>query len=295
MKAVGVTGPDYMPRLFDIDEPVASPGGVVVEVLAASVNDFDRAAVEGRYIALTGQLDPVLLGRDFVGRVAAVGDDVDYIDVGMYVAGTMAPQGGQAHSPTWWRFRRNCLPRSPTALTSPKPPAWAWRGSLRSTRSARSEPQISEPPLSTVPLARSADSPSSWRRPAVPSSLQSPRLRRRISRGSSAPTSSFPRAQTRHRQFRRCGTFSAAASTPPSTSPVTFPSLPAWCARVGSSPRSPTPQRGLSAQTPIRSDDRRPERAQAGRSPLQGRRAPATQPCRPHSFFRPGRRRRQSG
>ena len=88
MKAVGVIGPDYMPRLFDIDEPVASRGGVVVEVLAASVNDFDRAAVEGRR-DLTGQLDPVLLGRDFVGRVAAIGDDVDYIDVGMYVAGTM--------------------------------------------------------------------------------------------------------------------------------------------------------------------------------------------------------------
>jgi NADPH:quinone reductase-like Zn-dependent oxidoreductase len=87
MKAVGVTGPDYMPRLFDIDEPVASPGGVVVEVLTASVNDFDRAAVEGR-MPWTGPLDPVLLGRDFVGRVTAVGDDVDYIDVGMYVAGT---------------------------------------------------------------------------------------------------------------------------------------------------------------------------------------------------------------
>jgi NADPH:quinone reductase-like Zn-dependent oxidoreductase len=87
MKAIGVTRPDYMPRLFDIDEPVASAGGVVVEVLAASVNDFDRAAVEGR-MALTGPLNPVLLGRDFVGRVTAVGEDVDYIDVGMYVAGT---------------------------------------------------------------------------------------------------------------------------------------------------------------------------------------------------------------
>jgi NADPH:quinone reductase-like Zn-dependent oxidoreductase len=87
MKAIGLTGPDYMPRLFDIDDPVASPGGVVVEVLAASVNDFDRAAVEGR-MALTRPLDPVLLGRDFVGRVTAVGDDVHYIDAGMYVAGT---------------------------------------------------------------------------------------------------------------------------------------------------------------------------------------------------------------
>ena len=88
MKAVGVVGPDYMARLFDIDEPAASRGGVVVEVLAASVNDFDRAAVAGR-AGVTDQLDPVLLGRDFVGRVAAVGEGVDYIDVGMYVAGTL--------------------------------------------------------------------------------------------------------------------------------------------------------------------------------------------------------------
>src|ERR1700756_2806925 len=92
MKAVGVTGPDFMPRLFDIDEPVAAPNGVVVDVMAASVNEFDQAAVHGRCSGLTGQLDAVLLGRDFVGRVAAVGEDVDYIDVGMYVAGILATQ-----------------------------------------------------------------------------------------------------------------------------------------------------------------------------------------------------------
>ena len=46
MKTVGVTGPDFMPRLFDIGEPVAAHDGVVVDVMAASVNDFDRAAVQ---------------------------------------------------------------------------------------------------------------------------------------------------------------------------------------------------------------------------------------------------------
>jgi NADPH:quinone reductase-like Zn-dependent oxidoreductase len=92
MKAVGVIGPDFMPSLFDIDEPIAAPDGVVVDVIAASVNDFDRAAVHGRYLGLTDQREPVLLGRDFVGRVVTVGDDVDYINVGMYVAGAMAPQ-----------------------------------------------------------------------------------------------------------------------------------------------------------------------------------------------------------
>jgi NADPH:quinone reductase-like Zn-dependent oxidoreductase len=92
MKAMGVTGPDFVPRLFDVDEPIAAPGGVVVDVMAASINDFDRAAVRGRYLGATDQLAPILLGRDFVGRVAAVGDDVDYIDVGMDVAGVLRPQ-----------------------------------------------------------------------------------------------------------------------------------------------------------------------------------------------------------
>jgi NADPH:quinone reductase-like Zn-dependent oxidoreductase len=100
MKAVGVTGPDFMLRLFDIDEPTAAPDGVVVDVVAASVNDFDRAATRGRCASLMGQPDPVLLGRDFVGRVSAVGDDVDYIEVGMYVAGTLSPQA-PGHSGTF--------------------------------------------------------------------------------------------------------------------------------------------------------------------------------------------------
>jgi NADPH:quinone reductase-like Zn-dependent oxidoreductase len=73
MKAMGVTGPDFVPHVIDSDEPTADPGAVVVDVIAASINDVDR-------------------GRDFVGRVAAVGADVDYIEVGMFVAGVVAPQ-----------------------------------------------------------------------------------------------------------------------------------------------------------------------------------------------------------
>jgi NADPH:quinone reductase-like Zn-dependent oxidoreductase len=81
-----------MPRLFDIDEPIAAPGEVVVDVMAASVNDFDRAAVRGRCRGVPNGSDPVLLGRDFVGRVAAVGAGVHYIDIGMYVAGALPPR-----------------------------------------------------------------------------------------------------------------------------------------------------------------------------------------------------------
>jgi NADPH:quinone reductase-like Zn-dependent oxidoreductase len=70
MKAIGVIGPDYMPRLIDIDEPTPAPDEVVVDVIASSVNDFDRAAVSGGYPSST---TPLLLGVDFVGKVTAVG------------------------------------------------------------------------------------------------------------------------------------------------------------------------------------------------------------------------------
>jgi hypothetical protein len=35
MKAVGVIGPDFEPRLFDVDEPIPARDGVVVEVRLA--------------------------------------------------------------------------------------------------------------------------------------------------------------------------------------------------------------------------------------------------------------------
>ena len=92
MKAVGVIGPDFQPRLFDVNEPIPARDGVVVEVMASSINEFDWAAARGHYARQEDRLAPLLLGRDFVGRVAAAGEDVNYIDVGMYVAGAMAPQ-----------------------------------------------------------------------------------------------------------------------------------------------------------------------------------------------------------
>jgi hypothetical protein len=55
MKAVGVTGRDFTPRLFDISEPIAAPDGVVVDVMATSVDDYNRAAVRGRHLGLTNQ------------------------------------------------------------------------------------------------------------------------------------------------------------------------------------------------------------------------------------------------
>jgi NADPH:quinone reductase-like Zn-dependent oxidoreductase len=152
MKAVGVTGPDFMPRLFDVDEPVAAPDGVVVEVMAASVTDFDRAAVEGRHIGLTGRLDPVWLGRDFVGRVASVGDDVDYIDVGMYVAGALMPTPGQPGTFTEMvAVPAGSLAPVPDGVGVAQAASVGLSGvTARSMQSAHSEPQRWESWLCTV-------------------------------------------------------------------------------------------------------------------------------------------------
>ena len=247
MKAVGVTGPDFMPRLFDIDEPVAARDGVVVEVMAASVNDFDRAAVEGR-IDLTGELDPVLLGRDFVGQVVAVDDDVDYIDAGMYVAGTLAP----GRSGTFTE-----MVEVPAELLAPVPDgidlAQAAGVGLAGVTALDAVGMLGATNLGTTVIHGPVSEVGGF-------VLQLAKARGAVVAVVTPPVQAdlawklgadvvIPQGQTRHSPSRRCGTFSAAASIPPSTSPAIFPSLPAWCARVGNSPRSPTPQRGLFAQT----------------------------------------------
>ena len=55
MKAVGVTGPDFIRTCSTSANQSPRPtASVVVDVTATSVNDFDRA-VRGRHIGLTDQ------------------------------------------------------------------------------------------------------------------------------------------------------------------------------------------------------------------------------------------------
>jgi NADPH:quinone reductase-like Zn-dependent oxidoreductase len=66
-------GPDVL-TYGDMPDPVAAPGEVVVDIVAASVNGADWKVREGK----SGQLSrfPYILGRDFSGVVSAVGPDV---------------------------------------------------------------------------------------------------------------------------------------------------------------------------------------------------------------------------
>jgi NADPH:quinone reductase-like Zn-dependent oxidoreductase len=72
-------GPDVL-KYGDMPDPVAGPGQVVVDIVAASVNGADWKVREGK----SGQLAhfPYILGRDFSGLVSAVGVGVTDLRVG---------------------------------------------------------------------------------------------------------------------------------------------------------------------------------------------------------------------
>jgi NADPH:quinone reductase-like Zn-dependent oxidoreductase len=86
MKAVFIErygGPEVL-QYGELPDPVAAPGEVVVDVVAASVNGADWKVRAGRY----GQEKfPLVPGRDFSGIVSTVGSGVDDLKVGDAVFG----------------------------------------------------------------------------------------------------------------------------------------------------------------------------------------------------------------
>ncbi len=86
MKAVFIEkfgGPDVL-HYGDMPDPVAGPGEVVVDVVAASVNAADWKVRAGEYSQATF---PLILGRDFSGTVAATGPGVHDLKIGDAVFG----------------------------------------------------------------------------------------------------------------------------------------------------------------------------------------------------------------
>ena len=77
-------GPEVL-RYGEMPDPVAAPGEVVIDIVAASVNGADWKVRIGDYHQ---QLKfPHILGRDFSGVVSAVGDRVEDLRVGDAVFG----------------------------------------------------------------------------------------------------------------------------------------------------------------------------------------------------------------
>ena len=78
-------GPEVL-KYGDLPDPVAGPGQVVVDTVAASVNGADPKVAAGDYKQATF---PVILGRDFSGVVSAVGAGVQDLKVGDEVFGVL--------------------------------------------------------------------------------------------------------------------------------------------------------------------------------------------------------------
>src|SRR3982750_4165485 len=82
MRAVVVTqpgGPEVL-QLADVPDPVAGPGEVVLEVVAAGVNRADLLQRQGHYPPPSGA--PEWPGLECSGRVFAVGEGVTQWSVG---------------------------------------------------------------------------------------------------------------------------------------------------------------------------------------------------------------------
>jgi NADPH:quinone reductase-like Zn-dependent oxidoreductase len=88
MKAVFIEhfgGPEVL-QYGELPDPVAAPGEVVVDVVAASVNGADWKVRSGQY---KQSAFPLILGRDFSGLVDAVGKGVADFVVGDAVFGVL--------------------------------------------------------------------------------------------------------------------------------------------------------------------------------------------------------------
>jgi NADPH:quinone reductase-like Zn-dependent oxidoreductase len=79
-------GPDVL-KYGDMPDPVAGPDDVLIDIHAASVNGADWKVRAGEYAKLTF---PYILGRDFSGTVAALGEGVGDFRVGDPVFGVCA-------------------------------------------------------------------------------------------------------------------------------------------------------------------------------------------------------------
>jgi NADPH:quinone reductase-like Zn-dependent oxidoreductase len=89
MRAIVLSEPGAGPALTELPTPSPGAGEVLVKVVASSVNGFDTAVAAGYLTGMTEHRFPVVLGKDFAGTVAAVGEGVTEYAVGENVFGVV--------------------------------------------------------------------------------------------------------------------------------------------------------------------------------------------------------------
>lgn len=115
MKAFAITARDTQPAIQDLPTPEPAAGEVLIEVEAASVNGFDLSVAAG-YVwdMIPGIEFPVVLGRDLVGTVTAIGDGVEGLSAGDRVAAVIP---GMALGPRTGSFTEHvALPATAVTL-----------------------------------------------------------------------------------------------------------------------------------------------------------------------------------
>lgn len=89
MRALSLPNFGTAPSITDIDLPAPAAGEILVKVAAASVNGFDGMVAAGYLNGMMDHRFPVVLGKDFAGKVEAVGDGVTAFAVGDRVFGVV--------------------------------------------------------------------------------------------------------------------------------------------------------------------------------------------------------------
>ncbi|MGH3339646.1 MAG: NADP-dependent oxidoreductase [Propionibacteriaceae bacterium] len=90
MRAIVLGEQGGSPTLTELPTPEPGPGEVLVQVRASSVNGADVSIAAGYWADMMEHRFPVVLGRDFAGTVAAVGDGVTRFAAGDPVFGVVA-------------------------------------------------------------------------------------------------------------------------------------------------------------------------------------------------------------
>lgn len=123
MKALAISERGAAAAVIDVPDREPAAGEVRVAVEAASVNGFDLAVAGGRVWDAMKAEFPVVIGRDFAGRVEAVGapgsgDAADAFAVGDRVAGTIHGALGRGGIGEYVVQSAATLARVPDGVTS---------------------------------------------------------------------------------------------------------------------------------------------------------------------------------
>ena len=103
MKAITMTAFDAPPSLRDdLPAPTPAPNEVLVRVQSSSVNPADNSIAAGMLKQMGLEYEfPVVLGRDYVGVVESVGDEVDRFAAGDHVFGFVLHANPTVRDGSW--------------------------------------------------------------------------------------------------------------------------------------------------------------------------------------------------